>query len=188
MIDAITHRVERVQTLLTRATLAPLLVRFGIFLSTLVGFAVAYPVEIFVGRGLGVLVIVAALPALAPRGAAPAVTAVLTVGGWLLSTAGPYGEPIALWRLLAVTAFLYLTHSLAALAAVLPYNAVVAPEVLARWVLRAFGVVLASAVLAVLLLAGVGRVGERPFLAAALLGLAVAVGAAALLAWLFRRR
>jgi hypothetical protein len=48
-------------------------------------------------------------------------------------------------------------------------------------------VVLASAVLAVLVLGGVDRAGDRPFLLAALAGLAVAVGAAALLSWLLRR-
>ena len=46
----------------------------------------------------------------------------------------PVGERIELWRLLGLAAPLYLAHSLAALAAVLPYDAVVAPEVLARWV------------------------------------------------------
>jgi hypothetical protein len=104
----------------------------------------------------------------------------------VLSTSG-YGEPIALWRLLGLAAFLYLTHSLCALAAMLPYDAVVGPEVLARWVSRAVAVVLVSAVFGIVLLAVPGTGGRGDLLVAVLAGLAAAVGASALLAWLLRR-
>jgi hypothetical protein len=183
MID----RVHAIRTVAARATVAPLLVRVGVFLSALLAFTFAYPAEILAGRPLLLLLLAAALPALAPRGAAPTLVVLAAVGGWLLSTTG-YGEPIVLWRLVGLAALLYLTHTLAALAAALPYDAVVAPEMVARWVSRALAVVLGSAVLSVLLLFAAGRGGDDPFLVAALAGLAVAVAVAALLAWLLRRR
>ncbi|MEV1288989.1 hypothetical protein [Micromonospora sp. NPDC049679] len=182
MID----RVLAVRTMAARATVAPLLVRVGVLLSTLLAFVFAYPVEILTGRPLLLLLVAAALPALAPRSAAPTFVALVAVGGWLLSTTG-YGERIVLWRLLGLAALLYVTHTLAALAAALPYDAVVAPEMVARWVSRALAVVLGSAVLSVLLLFAAGRGGDRLFVGAALAGLAVAVAVAALLAWLLRR-
>jgi hypothetical protein len=127
------------------------------------------------------------VPAVAPRGRWPSLIALLTVLGWLLSTMG-YGEPVRFWRLVTVAGLLYLAHSLAALAAGLPYDAVVAPEVLAGWLVRALLVVAASAMLAliVLVVGDVVRGGDH--LAASLVGLAAAITLAALLSWLLRRR
>jgi hypothetical protein len=186
-MNEIVDRVRALQTMATRATPAPLLVRCTIFLGTLVSFAMAYPLGVFSGRALGLLVIAAVLPAVAPRGAFPTLAALVAVGGWLLSTVW-YGEPVALWRLLGLAGALYLMHNLCALAAVLPYDAVVAPEALAGWILRALAVVLASAVLAILLLDLADWSGGRTYVGAAVAGLAVAVGAAALLGWLLRRK
>lgn len=186
MIAGIIARVRALQTMVHRATGAPLLVRCGIFLSALVALVVAYPLVVVTSKLLFALLIVALLPALAPRSVAATVTALVAVAGWVLATSG-YDEPIALWRLLTLAGALYLTHSLTGLAALLPYDAVLAPEVVAGWVLRALVVVLASAVLAVLLLAVVDRSGDRTLLAAGLGGVAVAVGAAALLTSLLRR-
>lgn len=186
MISAIAHRVRAVYTMINRATLVPLLVRCGVFLSALVALAVAYPVSILASRLLLALLLVALLPALAPRRSGVTLAVLVAVAGWVLATSW-YDEPIALWRLLILAGALYLTHSLGALAALLPYDVVVAPDVVVRWVLRALVVVLASAVLAVLLLALAGQPAERSLLVAALGGLAVAVAATALLGWLLRR-
>jgi hypothetical protein len=179
-------RIQSMYVAVTRVTLAPLLVRCGIFLSALAAVALAYPVAVLTSRFGGLLLLVAVLPAVAPKRGLPTIAALVVVAGWALSTS-QYGEPVALWRLLGLATFLYLTHSLTALAALLPYDAVVAPETLIRWVLRTSGVVLGSAVLAVLLLSLVGRTGDRTHLVAALGGLAVAVVAAALLSRLHRR-
>jgi hypothetical protein len=134
------------------------------------------------------LAVAALLPALVPRRSwTTTVVLLAAAAAWVLAT-GWYDRPVELWRLLALATFLYLTHSLAALAALLSYDAVVAPEVLARWVSRALGVALASAVLAVPLLAVDGQWGDRSFVVALLGGLVVAVLAATLLGWLYRRR
>ncbi|TDC01576.1 hypothetical protein E1091_02585 [Micromonospora fluostatini] len=186
-MNAVTERVRALRHAVTRVSLLPLLVRVGIFLTTLAGFALAFPSEVLVGRAVGVLAIAALLPAVGPGRVWPTFTALVTVGGWLLAAAG-YGRPAALWRLLAVAALLYLAHTLCALAALLPYDAVIDPQVLTGWLARAGAVVLASAVLGVLLVeAGAIRAGDG-LRAATVAGLLVAVGLTVLLRWLLRRR
>ncbi len=188
MIESLTGRVRAVWTAACRIALTPVLVRVGIFLSTLVGLLLAYPAEVVAGRALGAMVGVAVLPALAPRRFWPTFAALVTVAGWLIATDG-YDRPITLWRLMAVAAVLYLTHTLCALAAVLPYDAVVDPDLIVRWLTRAAGVLLATAVLGVLLveLTRVGG-GGTGLQVVTIAGLLIAVGVTGLLAWLLRRR
>jgi hypothetical protein len=187
VIDALAVRLGNARTVIVRATLAPLLVRLAVFGCLAAAVAVALPPDVLLTRFGAPLLLIAVLPAVAPRGALPTVAIAAVVTGWVAATSES-GERIALWRLLGLAGLLYLTHSLSALAAVLPYDAVVTPEVLARWVARAAAVVLAGAVLGVLLVSVAGIGGSDPMLAAAVVGLAVAVAAAALLGWLVRRR
>ncbi|WP_372433299.1 hypothetical protein [Micromonospora phaseoli] len=187
-MDAVTGRARALRTVAGRISLAPVLVRVAILLSTLVGLLLAFPAEVVAGEALGPLVAVAVLPAVAPRRFWPTFAALVTVAGWLLATDG-YGRPIALWRLMAVAVALYLTHTLCALVAVLPYDAVVDPDVMVRWLTRAAGVLLATSVLGVLLLelSGVGA-GGSGWQAVTIAGLLLSVGVTALLAGLLRRR
>jgi hypothetical protein len=82
---------------------------------------------------------------------------------------------------------LYLDHTLTALAAVLPYDAVVNLDVVGGWLARALAVVLVSAVLTVIALALSAELAGGAFLIATLVGLAGAVGATMLIARLLRR-
>jgi hypothetical protein len=183
----VVNRVREISAAIGRITATPLLVRGGVFLCALLSLVVAYPVRALDARAVGLLAIVALVPAVAPRRSWPSVVILAAVAAWVVAT-GWYGQRVELWRLFALAALLYLTHSLAALAAVLSYDAVVAPEAVARWISRALGVVLAAAVLAVPLLGVEGRWGDRSLVAALLGGLALAVLAATLLGWLLRRR
>lgn len=181
-------RMRDLYAAIGRITLAPLLVRFGLFLCAFVALLLAYPELPSDVRLLGLLVVAALAPAVMPRRSwATTMVLLAAPAAWVLAT-GWYDQRVELWRLLGLATFMYLTHSLASLAALLSYDAVVAPEVLARWVSRALGVALASAVLAVPLLAVEGRWGDRSFVVVLFGGLAVAVFAAALLGWMFRRR
>ncbi|WP_442933628.1 hypothetical protein [Micromonospora sp. CPCC 206060] len=186
-MSAINDRIRSVSVGVARITLVPLLIRTGVFVTALAAFALAYPVRILFDRPGLLLLVAAVLPAVAPRRRWPTVAVLVAVAGWLLSTSW-YGEPVALWRLLGLATLLYLTHTLAALAALLPYDAVVSPDVPTRWLLRALGVTLAGAVLSVLLISFTESGADRAGLIAALAGLGVAVLVAALLGWLFRRR
>jgi hypothetical protein len=184
--QGILSRVRRVRTALERATPGPLLVRAGIYATGLAAILTAFPSALVVNRLVLPLVVLPVLPALAPRSRWPTVVALLTVFGWLLSTMG-YGEPVQFWRLIALGGLLYLAHSLAALAAGLPHDAVVAPEALAGWLVRALLIVVASTVLALIVLV-VGEVLRGgAYLLASLIGLVAAIALAALLAWLLRR-
>jgi hypothetical protein len=181
----IPDQVRRIRDAVERATPGPLLVRAGIFVTALGALLTAYPLILIESRlGVG-LVLLAAAAMVAPRSWAVTAVVVGTVCGWLISTMG-YEQPVTLPRLFGVAGLLYLTHSLAALAAALPMDAVVAPEVLARWIGRAMLVVAGSAVpaLVVVLIADALR---GAFLLASLVGLAVAMGLTALLTYLLRR-
>lgn len=180
------EQMQRLQTLISRATMGPMLVRAGLFGTAMAAFVTAFSPEMLTGYFLGLLVLQAGLAAVLPRSPWVTVAVAIAVGGWVVSTVW-YDEPVALWRLTSLATFTYLTHSLAALAALLPYDAAVAPEVVVRWLSRALAVVLGSAVLTVVVLAAADRAGDRTFVAAALAGLAVALAATALLTWQLRR-
>ena len=186
MLGAVTERIERARRVAGRATLTPLLVRCAVFLSGLLALVVAYPANVLASQLLAVLVVAAAAPAFAPRGRAATVLAVLVIAGWVLDTTY-YDRPVVLWRVLALATTLYLGHTLTALAAALPSDAVVHLDVVTRWLLRGFAVVLASAVLTVVVLAVTRDLAGDTFMVATLVGLGAAVGAAALLSWLLRR-
>jgi hypothetical protein len=98
-----------------------------------------------------------------------------------------YDARVALWRVLSIATLLYLAHTLAALAAQLPYDAVVDLDVVTTWLARAGAVVLISAVLTVIALSLAGELAGGAFVIATLVGLAAAVGATLLLARLLRR-
>lgn len=170
-------RLHAALAAVSRITLIPFLVRVGIFATVLAACVFAHPVQMIAGRSGLLLVTVAVLPAIGPRRIWLTLAVIVAVAGWFLST---FQEPVVLWRLFGLAGSLYLAHALCALAAALPYDAVVAPVVVARWVLRALGVVLASAVLGILLLAFTAPDG-RTSLWAALAGLATAVGVVGLL-------
>jgi hypothetical protein len=98
-----------------------------------------------------------------------------------------YGEPVTLWRLVALAASLYLMHNAAALAAQLPYDAIVAGAVLLRWFGRAGLVLAGTAILAVYLLV-IGEVLQgRSILIATLVGFGTAIAVTFLLARQLRR-
>jgi hypothetical protein len=181
------ERVELVRRMAARATAGPALVRGTVFASALLALFLAFPAEVVRSGNVGILLMLAVLPALRPRGIFTTFTVLAAAVGWLTAT-GVYGEPITIWRLTALAGALYVLHTTAALASVLPYDTVVAPAVLVGWLLRAGAVLVLTAgfagavVIGVLPLAASGT-----FLAASIVGLAVMAGLAFLLAYLRRR-
>jgi hypothetical protein len=180
-------RVDLARRMFARATAGPLLVRGTVFGSALAALFLAYPAEVVGGGRGGLLVVLAALPTLAPRGVLVTTVVLAAVLGWLIATT-VYGEPVLGLRLAALAGALYLLHTTAALASVLPYDTVVAPDVLLRWLMRT-GVVLAlTAGFAVAVLVGVLPMrGAGSYLLASIVGLMVMAGLAWFLAYLRRR-
>ena len=179
-------RIEKVKTVVDQATLLPFTVRAGIAVCFVLAMAVAWPASVVASQYLPALLLVALYPAVAPRGRAGTLAALTVVGGWLLDTS--WGDaPVALWRVLTLATLLYLAHTLTALAAVLPFDAMVNVDVASIWLARALGVVLISAVLTVIALGLSSVLAGSPFLIATLIGLAAAVGSTLLLTRLLRR-
>jgi hypothetical protein len=186
VLDSITRRIDRTRTVVARATALPLLVRGGIALAFVLAMVVAWPTALTASRYVVLLALIGVYPAVAPRGRGVTVTVLFVVGGWILDTSY-YDARVALWRVLSIATLLYLGHTLAALAAVLPYDAIVHPDVIGSWLLRALLVVLISAVLTVLTLGLTAELAGGAFLIATLTGLAAAVGLTLLLGRLLRR-
>ncbi|MFI7546368.1 hypothetical protein [Actinoplanes sp. NPDC049599] len=186
MLDGITRRIERTRTVVARATALPLLVRGGIAVAFVLALLVAWPAALTTSRYVVLLGLAGCYPAIAPRGRGVTVTVLLVVAGWVLDTTY-YDARVALWRVLSIATLLYLGHTLAALAAVLPYDAIVNVDVVGGWLGRALVVVLISAVLTVITLGLTAELAGGAFLIATLVGLAAAVAVTLLLSRLLRR-
>jgi hypothetical protein len=172
-------RLARVRRIFARATAWPFLVRLGVFGLALVAQGFAYPSSVLTGTTVIVLVALALLPALWPRTAAVSTFWLLTVAGWVAATT-LYGAVATLPRLAGLAVALYLVHSGAALAAALPYDAVVDPVAIVRWLLRAMGVLVVSVGGTVAAMLYVGQLTPRSYLVATLIGFALTV----VIAWL----
>jgi len=186
MAGRLAAQVGAARSVVSRATTIPFLVRCAIGMSGVFAMLVAWPLELVGNEYFVLLALIAIWPAVAPRGRGASVAALTVVGGWLTATVG-FGTTVALWRVLAIATLLYLGHSLTALAAVLPHDAVVNLDVIGGWLLRAFAVVLISAVLTVIALALSADLAGGAFLVATLVGIAGAVGATVLIARLLQR-
>jgi hypothetical protein len=138
------------RTIVRRSTAGPLLVRLSIFVMGAAAMILAYPPEVVLGSKVFVLIGAALVAALAPRRFPVTALILAAVAGWLVNTA-EYG--LSLWRLLLLMGLLYMIHSAAALAAVLAYDAVIAPGALARWYIRSGLVVAVSGGAALVILA-----------------------------------
>ncbi|MEV4344411.1 hypothetical protein AB0J83_08035 [Actinoplanes sp. NPDC049596] len=186
MFSLFARKLTGAKTVLTRATVLPFLVRCAIALCGLVAMAVAWPAGLLATQFFAPLALVAVYPAVAPRGRGATFAALVVVAGWLVDTV-MQDSPVALWRVLTIATALYLGHSLTALAAVLPYDAVVNADVIGVWLARALVVVIVSAVLTVAILGLTADLAGSAFLVATLVGLTGAAGATLLIARLVRR-
>lgn len=180
--------IARVVALAARASLEPMLVRVGAFAAGFAALLLALPAGL-PGPVVTALLLLAVLPAVAPRGPWTTVVVLATVGGWLADTGTSVvaGTGLAAQvpdpgRLLLLAGLLYVLHSLTALAATLPYDAVVTAEVLTRWLVRALAVVVVATALSVTVLVAVAELASgRTYAVAPLAGLVVAVAIAATL-------
>ncbi|HEV7964652.1 MAG TPA: hypothetical protein VGP57_19065 [Actinoplanes sp.] len=182
--NGVRDRLDSLRERAARVTPGTLLVRGGAFAFAAGALLVAFPGEILAAPGAAVgLVICGAVPALAPRTRLTTMVLLLAVVGWLAATTA-YGEPVTLARLVALACLLYLVHTTTALAAVLPYDTIVAPAVLVRWLTRTVVVLALTAGFAVAAVLGVRAVGVHAYLVAAVAGVLLVAALAGLLATL----
>jgi hypothetical protein len=168
-----TSRVRRGRDVVSRATAGPLLIRLVVWALAAAGLMLAYPAEVArTPQALPAVLLVAVLPAAFARTRMVSLLLFAIALGWMVSTT-VFADPIATWRLITLAALLYLLHTTAALAAVLPYDTVVARAVLAGWLLRALAVVAATTVFGVASSLGADRLAGHSYLVAALVGVAL---------------
>jgi hypothetical protein len=180
-------RISRARRIFERATAWPFGVRLVVFAAAMVAQGFAYPPETALGSPALLIVMLALLPAVWPRSAAVTVYWLVTVAGWVASTM-LYDSQVTLPRLVGLSVALYVVHSGAALAAVLPYDAVVDRVVILRWLMRGVLVIVVSVGLSVAGLYVVSGWPAEYYLAATILGLLPVVGLTWLIAWVARRR
>jgi hypothetical protein len=173
LLAAVVSRFQRARDVSARVKPGPLLVRAAVWALTAGAFLLAYPGEVVIGvRGTLVAVIIALIPAALPRTRMVSLVLFAIVVGWVIATT-VYGHPITAARLLPLAALLYLMHTTAALAAVLPYDTVVVRGVFLAWFLRAVPVVVVSAIFGLVAVVGADRLGGQAYLAAAIGGVAL---------------
>lgn len=186
MLGNLAKQFAGLQTTIARATVVPFLIRCGIAVCGALAMAAAWPGQLLGGQSFVLLAGLALFPAFAPRGRSATFLALVVVAGWLADTVA-FDARIAMWRVLVLATLLYVGHSLTALAAVLPFDAVVNLDVVGNWLARALVVVLLSAVLTVAALGLTADLAGGAFLVATLVGLAGAVSATLLISRLLRR-
>ncbi|GIF98505.1 hypothetical protein [Catellatospora citrea] len=170
---------------LGRITGGPLLVRGVVFVAAFTGLLLAAPGGLPARMMLGFLAL-AAVPAIAPGGVAVTLVMLATVAMWLADTMLFLAEP-STGRLLGTAAALYLLHNAAALAAVLPYDAIVDNQVLLRWAVRSALVLGAAGGLTIVLMTVLPGMYITTPTVALVVGLAVVAAAVALLTRLGKR-
>lgn len=181
----VASHVQRAVTTLRRGAPGPVAVRACVALFGLAGIGVGSSAEVLRSGAVAGLVLVVLMPGLLPRGMWPSL-AIATIIGWYLVESSTAGHVDA-WRSIVVAACAYGVHTGSALAAVLPYDAVVAPRVLGPWAARAGAVILLTVAFAVAVLELPRILGDHHVFAATVGGLAVLIATAMYLVYLGAR-
>jgi hypothetical protein len=173
---------------LRRTTAAVLLLRLLVFGALLAATALAVPAEFIFTRPFLLAVLAAGAPALFPRTRMVGFCLIGITVLWVLATnLFDDGAPAA-WRVLGMAAALYVAHTAAAFAAVVPHDCAIAPAALRRWAMRTALILLVSLGLSAAGMALFGRLAPVSSMTGPILGSLVAAGLAGILAWLVRRR
>jgi hypothetical protein len=168
---------------LRRTTPATIAVRSVSFAAAAAALWAGAPSLISSPRLVTPIIVIALLPALLPGSRAVTAVMLLTVAGWMFGTLG-LGEEISVASAFGTACALYLLHSSAALAAVLPHDAIVDTAVLVRWAARAGLVLVASAAVTAIVVTLARTVTPTTSMLALLAGFGVVAGTV----WLLARR
>jgi len=169
---------------IARVTPVPLILRIVVFLSALLGLWLAAPAQASTPRFLLAMAFLAALPGLFPGTRVVDFVMASMLAGWVVATLG-VGEPAEPWRVFGIGVALYLTHSAAALAGAVPYDAVVDSQVPLRWAARCGLVIIGAGAVTAAIVVIARTVTPGTSIVALLVGLGVVVGTVAMLS---RRR
>jgi hypothetical protein len=184
----VTSRIDRRVRIIRRTTPGPVILRTVAAVAALVALLVALPPSaVRQPAALGLCVVLVAGIGFFPRTRWVTLVIALGILAWIYSTLVDSGQ-LSLWRLVTVTAGLYTAHTGAALASVLPHDAIVAPGVLARWGLRTGAVLGVSIAVSLSALVVAERITTVSTLVAPVLGVIAVAGVTVVMVWLWRRR
>jgi hypothetical protein len=187
MGGAIRTRVTYLLQVARRLSAGPAFMRLTAASGAMVAACAAVPTNLLLSPRISAALPVALGVAGWPRTRWVGLTGLAVLGTWVLTTVG-FGEPITPGRLIVISSGLYTMHAAAAMASVLPYDAVVAPAVLVRWAARTAAVAVASLTLGLGGLIIVSRLHAAQTLAAPIAGAVVAAALVGMLAWLLWRK
>ena len=187
MADGIRRRSHNAREKARRTSPGPALVRFTAAVASGLALILALPMNLLASPAPLVAFVLAAGVGLAPRTRWVAMVLLLTVLVWLITTA-VYDAPIDPLRLVGLTGSLYVAHTAAAFAAVLPYDAILSAVALGRWAARVGAVVGVSLALGLAGLAAADLLGGLASIVVPLIGISGGIGLVALMAWLYWRR
>ena len=189
-VNGFLDRLDQAFARARRTTAAPAVLRLGAAVAAFAGLLVALPTALTSGRLLVYLVPVALLLAvgvgLFPGSRWVAFVQLVSVGAWVVAGVA-FGDPASLFRIGLLGALLYLTHTAAAFAAVIPIECVVATGVLLRWALRQALVLVGSLTIGLAGLAAARLIPPTPSLIGVFVGAVVAAALGATLSLLARR-
>jgi hypothetical protein len=172
---------------LARLTKGPLFVRGVTFMAAWAAMWLAAPAPVATPRYALLMALAALAPAIGPNTRLVTGVMLLIIAGWAASVLGA-GEEATGLRTFGVAVGLYLLHSAAALAAVLPYDSIVDRVVLLRWAARCVMVILAGAVVAAIIVWLAPSLTPGSSVPALLAGLAAVAALLALLTYASRPR
>jgi hypothetical protein len=179
-------RAERAATVLQQATAGPVVLRATLVVAALVGFAVTWPVHDLLTTALVLPIVLALGVGMAPRSFFPTATIIAIVLGYLFNLAN--GASPDAWRPITAAGLIYIVHTGAAFAAVLPFNTVATPGLYLPLVLRTAFVIAITVVIGFVILAVPRLVGDHRLVSAAVVGMLAMVGVAGYVAYLGSRR
>lgn len=175
------EKVERWFAVAARTTPAFMLLRGLLFLVANGALVVAAPVHLLVSPWVSLAPLVAVLVAALPRSGVVTFALLLAVVAWIAATA-VYDEPVSYLRMVTLAALLYGTHVLAALAAVIPNDAIVSPGALLRLLPRTGLLIVGTALLGLLAAVLPDLVGGTRTVVAGIAGFVILAGLAYYLA------
>jgi hypothetical protein len=183
-------RMDQAYLRARRATAAPAALRLVATVTAFAALLVALPSALTFGRLLVYLVPLSLLLAIGvglfPGSRWVTFVQLVSVGAWVVAGVA-FGDEASLFRIGPLAALLYLTHTAAAFAAVLPIDCVVAPGVLLRWALRQALVLAAGLTVGLVGLTVARLIPPTPSLIGVLVGAVVAAALGAVLSLLARR-
>jgi len=179
-------RVDRANAVVHQATPGPVLVRAAAIAAGLAGFAVTWPLRDLGTNAVIIPILFSIGVGLAPRSFMPTATIVAMISGYLYNIST--GAPLTAWRAIIAAGLIYVVHTCAAFAAVLPFNAVATRGLFGPFVLRIAVAIGITAVLGLGILAVPNAIGTHRLVSAAVGGMVAMVGVAAYVAYVGSRR